>query len=45
MTKWLIYYKGDNIKTIYSKIVQADPIDGFFNSDHRAIISKLESEN
>ena len=26
-----IYYKGNNIKTKYSKIVQEDPIDGFFN--------------
>ena len=40
-----IYYKGDNIKTKYSKIVQDDPIDGFFNSDHRAILSILELEN
>ncbi len=40
-----IYYKGDNIKTTYSKIVQDDPIDGFFNSDHRAILSMLELEN
>ncbi|MBT6837514.1 MAG: hypothetical protein HOA61_15870 [Bacteroidetes bacterium] len=40
-----IYYKGDNIKTKYSKIVMDDPIDGFFNSDHRAIFSILELEN
>ncbi len=40
-----IYYKGNNIKTKYSKIVQEDPIDGFFNSDHRAILSILELEN
>lgn len=40
-----IYYKGENIKTKYSKIVMDDPIDGFFNSDHRAILSILEIEN
>lgn len=39
-----IYYKGDHIKTKYSKIVQDDPIDGFFNSDHRAILSIFELE-
>ena len=37
-----IYYKGDKIKTQSSKIVQDDPADGFFNSDHRAILSVLE---
>ena len=40
-----IYYKGNNIKTKYSKIVQDNPTDGFFNSDHRAILSILELEN
>lgn len=40
-----IYYKGDNIKTKYSKIVKDDPTDGFFNSDHRAILSILELKN
>ena len=40
-----IYYKGDGIRTIFSKIVQDDPVDGFFNSDHRAILSKLEIKN
>ncbi|MEN8230409.1 MAG: endonuclease/exonuclease/phosphatase family protein [Bacteroidota bacterium] len=40
-----IYYKGDNLKTQYSKIVKDDPIDGFFNSDHRAILSILELED
>jgi len=37
-----IYYKGNDFKTISSKIVQDDPPGGFFNSDHRAIFSKLE---
>ena len=37
-----VYYKGDNIKTKYSRIVQENPVDGFFNSDHRAILSVLE---
>lgn len=40
-----IYFKGDNIKIKYSKIVQDDPVDGFFNSDHRAILSKFDLEN
>jgi len=34
-----IYYKGGNIKTISSRIIQNDPPGGFFNSDHRAILS------
>jgi len=37
-----IYYKGKGLKTTSSKIVMDDPIDGFFNSDHRAILSVLE---
>jgi len=40
-----IYYKGDNLKTKSSKIVMEDPEDGFFNSDHRAILSVFEFEN
>lgn len=40
-----IYYKGDNIKTTFSKIVQDDPPGGFFNSDHRAILSILVFDN
>ena len=40
-----IYYKGAKVKTKYSKIVQDDPPDGFFNSDHRAILSVLELED
>jgi len=34
-----IYFKGDGIGIKTSKIVQDDPVDGFFNSDHRAILS------
>lgn len=37
-----IYYKGKNIKAKYSKIVMDDPVDGFFNSDHRAIITEFD---
>jgi len=37
-----IYYKGNDFKTLSSKIVQDDPPGGFFNSDHRAIYSVLE---
>ncbi len=40
-----IYYKGQNLKTKRSKIVQDDPPDGFFNSDHRAILSEFELKN
>ena len=34
-----VYCKGKGIKTKSSKIVLSDPPDGFFNSDHRAILS------
>ena len=37
-----IYYKGENIKTKHSKIVMDDPAGGFFNSDHRAILSTFQ---
>lgn len=37
-----IYYKGNSINPIASKIVMEDPIGGFFNSDHRAILSTFE---
>jgi exonuclease III len=39
-----IYYKGTHVKTIHSKIVKDDPIGGFFNSDHRAVLSEFELE-
>lgn len=34
-----IYYRGEKIKTVSSGIVMDDPPEGFFNSDHRAILS------
>jgi len=37
-----IYYKGDKLKVKSSKIVMDDPSGGFFNSDHRAILSVFE---
>ena len=37
-----IYYKGRSIKTIFSKIIKDDPPGGFFNSDHRAVLSVFE---
>jgi exonuclease III len=37
-----IYYKGANLSASCSKIVQDDPPGGFFNSDHRAILSVFE---
>jgi exonuclease III len=40
-----VYYKGDKLKTITSKIVMDDPVGGFFNSDHRAILSTFEIRN
>jgi exonuclease III len=40
-----IYYKGTNIKVTNSKIVQDDPPGGFFNSDHRAILSIFNLKN
>ncbi len=40
-----IYFKGDKIRIKYSKIVQDDPVDGFFNSDHRAILSIFDLED
>ena len=40
-----IYYRGDGIRTRQSKIVMDDPEGGFFNSDHRAILSLFEIGN
>lgn len=37
-----IYYRGDKIKGLDSKIVMDDPAGGFFNSDHRAILSTFQ---
>ena len=39
-----IYYKGEKLEVKSSKIVMDDPPDGFFNSDHRAILSVFEYE-
>ena len=39
-----IYIKGNRLQTIFSKIVQEDPPGGFFNSDHRAILSIINIE-
>lgn len=36
-----IYYRGQGLRTITSKIVMDDPLGGFFNSDHRAILSTI----
>ena len=40
-----IYYNGDHLKTSFSKIVKDDPTGGFFNSDHRAILSIINLNN
>ena len=40
-----IYYKGNNLKVTNSKIVMDDPEGGFFNSDHRAILTDFEINN
>lgn len=37
-----IYFKGKNLKTQSSRIIQEDPPGGFFNSDHRAILSVIK---
>lgn len=37
-----LYYRGDRIRCLDSKIVMDDPEGGFFNSDHRAILSLFE---
>ena len=37
-----IYYRGNKLKTLDSKIVMDDPPGGFFNSDHRAILSTFD---
>jgi exonuclease III len=39
-----IYFKGENIKVVNSKIVKNDPKNGFFNSDHRAILTNFSFE-
>ena len=37
-----IYYKGEKLKTKSSKIVMDDPPGGFFNSDHRAVLTVFD---
>ncbi len=37
-----IYYKGENIKSINSRVISEDPPGGFFNSDHRSVLSVFE---
>ena len=37
-----IYYRSNRLKIKRSKIVMDDPEGGFFNSDHRAILSEFE---
>ena len=37
-----IYYRGAKLSTTFSKIVMDDPPGGFFNSDHRAILSVFD---
>ena len=37
-----IYYKSKKLKTISSKIVKDDPEGGFFNSDHRAVLTEFQ---
>jgi exonuclease III len=40
-----IYFKGSAIRAVRSKIVMDDPPGGFFNSDHRAVITEFELDN
>ena len=37
-----IYYKSEYLKTKSSRIIHENPPNGFFNSDHRAILSIFE---
>jgi len=39
-----IYSKADNISIESSTIIKDDPIGGFFNSDHRAILTSFKLE-
>ena len=40
-----VYYKSQKLKTRSSKIVMKDPEGGFFNSDHRAVLTEFELKN
>lgn len=37
-----IYYKGENLKILDSKVIKDDPLGGFFNSDHKAVLSTFK---
>lgn len=39
-----IFYKGKDLKTKSSRIIQDDPPNGFFNSDHRAVLTVFDLE-
>lgn len=36
-----IYYKSDAFNAVKSQIIMDDPVGGFFNSDHRAILTNF----
>jgi len=36
-----IYYKGKGLQVISSHIIKDDPAGGFFNSDHRAVLTEF----
>ncbi|MFV0507100.1 MAG: endonuclease/exonuclease/phosphatase family protein [Bacteroidales bacterium] len=36
-----IYYRGNGLKTVSSRIVKENPTGGFFNSDHHAVLSTI----
>lgn len=40
-----IFFRGKGIKAKKSDIIMDDPEGGFFNSDHRAILTEFELEN
>ncbi len=37
-----IYYKGKGLQAIRSQIIKDDPSGGFFNSDHRAVLTEFK---
>jgi len=39
-----IYYRGDGLEPIDSKVISENPSNGFFNSDHRAVLSTFVIE-
>ena len=40
-----IYYKGENLRIINSKVIKDNPPGGFFNSDHKAVLSTFNLLN